>query len=96
VESEAIMTVSAVLRGEQPHSAAEARRLLSIHGTRAHAMRQRLEVQGDARKAARLRTELGNVETALGMLEGWASVLAFRAQPAPDLSERDDAETQCP
>lgn len=86
------LTVAQILAGAQPVDAADALRLLTIHGTRASAMRDRLAAQGDARRAARLRTELGCVETALGILESWSSVLAFRAQPAPELSERDAAE----
>ncbi len=75
-ETRPVLTIAAILRGEQPADAREAARLLTIHGTRANAMRSRLAVQTDARKAARLRTELGNVETALGMLDTWISVLA--------------------
>lgn len=71
-----MLTVAQILAGVQPASAAEAARLATIHGTRATAMRDRLAKQTDARKAARLRTELGNVETALGLLATWTTVLA--------------------
>jgi hypothetical protein len=69
------LTVSEILKGAQPANAAEACRLLTIHGTRARAMRSTMEREGDARKAARIRTELGKVETAIGLLETWAAVL---------------------
>ena len=70
------LTVAQLLAGEQPADAREAARLSTIHGARASAMRDRLAKQTDARKAARLRTELGNVETALGLLATWTTVLA--------------------
>ena len=69
------MTVSDILGGRQPASSADAAWLATVHGTRANAMSSRLMVEGDARKAARIRTEMGRVETAVGILEGWVSAL---------------------